>query len=123
MNLNHSAETCQKHFITDRGIRIDDIGFMPTYNKQNGDVIGKVINLSSNGICILIDEYHGVDDELQLVIDVVDSNGNNKEIELNCKLKWIDKNAANDMFVAGFAIKFSNLKSKMRYQKLLEKLN
>lgn len=121
MILSQTTAENQKHFITNRDNRVDANGFMPTYDKLSGDVIGKVINISSNGICILIDEYHHIDDELQLVIDAVDSNGNSKEIELNGKLRWIEKNGDNDMFLAGFKIEFNNLKSKMRFNRLLQK--
>ena len=104
-----------------RPIRNSLIELITVTDILSGDIIGKVVDINSYGIGLLLDEKIKQDDNLNIRLTRKDANGRLQLINLNVNIIWTKFNEESRKIRAGVQFKQLNFMAKININNLLHK--
>ena len=104
-----------------RPIRNSLIELITVTDILSGDIIGKVLDINSYGIGLLLDEKIKPDDNLNIRLTRKDANGRLQLINLNVNIIWTKFNEESRKIRAGVQFKQLNFMAKININNLLHK--
>ena len=115
----HALEQINKH--TSRPIRNSLIELITVTDILSGDIIGKVVDINSYGLGLLLDDKIKQDDNLNMRLTLKDEKGRLQFINFNANIIWTKFNGESGMIRAGVEFKQLNFMAKTRLKNLLHK--
>ena len=99
---------------SEREVRNSTSRLLPVYSFEGNEVIGKVINYSKSGMCLMLNDSITDIENLKLRIGLNNHRFNNALIEIECSVIWSVEKGLSSVLV-GIELKPLNMKSKLRY--------
>lgn len=95
-------------------------GFLLVTDNKTGEIVGKLVNISKTGLCLLINEEFAsncANGEINLSVGLESSK---RHIELEIERVWTKEIERSTNFLAGYTYTVKNLKSKQRIKDLIQ---
>ena len=82
--------------------RHDMIYYLRVRSRQSGNIVGRIVDLTTDGFRLYTEEKIEPDTEFQLTMDIPDALGGDRQISLAARSVWCRRSSNPDFFEVGF---------------------
>lgn len=87
---------------TERPTRFNLIYYPRVFNRRTGELIGHIVDITTNGMKLISERQHKVNEEIDLKIELSPRLAGHEEISLNATSLWCKKSINTDFYDTGF---------------------
>lgn len=64
------------------------VNFLRIFNAENGELLGHLVNVTTEGLMFISEQHFAIDHEFRLKMEIPTEDGKTTEIELNVRTIW-----------------------------------
>lgn len=95
--------------------------FLAIYDEDQATFLGRVEDLSENGMCVLSTETVPVGNHVKLAVEIIQDDGNVKTFFLRCRSLWTRAESDNEYYKIGFQFSGISQAEAARIRQLIAK--